>query len=167
MKCNNCFLHKNSEKCQVFCDTRAKIAVKEKKSQWTFYNDKKKCVCLIRIDECVITGSETKKCDYLFLVCGDTEKIAFFVELKGSNLEHACEQIYSTIKKLKEHLGPFCLYARIAVTRFPNVLSGNAINNRKKEIIRLLKKPIIRLLKKPECNKEPFIYQNSNTSEKV
>ncbi|NJO18617.1 MAG: hypothetical protein HC877_23690 [Thioploca sp.] len=157
--CQNCFLHETSGQCQQYCDTRFKVVIKEPKSTtWTFENNYGKCVCLIRIDGCMISRSETRKCDYLFLVCDEHEKSAFFIELKGKNLEEAFKQILSTVEKLKGYLTGFCLYARIAITRVPNILSAGA---QKRE------KDIAKLLQREGCSRKKLDYQKSNTSESM
>jgi hypothetical protein len=164
MSCKNCFLHQKSGQCQEFCDTRNEVIIKDKGNPkyWTFKNLKDKCVCLIRIDDCVISGS-TPRCDYLFLVCDETEKSAFFIELKGKDLEKALKQILSTINNLKGSLTGFCLYARIAVTK-ANVTVGGLTRQYSdaKHIEKSLKSH-----NHKKCNKQNLVHGNSSTSEKI
>lgn len=118
VKCNNCFIHPKSSECQEFCDTRRIIVIRDRRStQWTFENPMGKCVCQIKIDGCIVADQDVKKCDYLFLVCDETGKSAFFVELKGADLNQAMAQILSTVQQLKNELRDFCLYARVALTK--------------------------------------------------
>ena len=166
MTCENCFLHQKIKECQEFCDTRRTIPVEDKKGsnkKWTFSNPKNKCVCLIKIDGCVITDSisNSKRCDHLFLVCDETEKSAFFVELKGSDLGGALKQFSKTIPFLQEYLTGFCLYARIALSKVRTQEFGNSNTKKTKEKIESL-------LQQKGCNsRKPLVYSNSSTSETI
>lgn len=144
--CENCILSlKQYEDCLEFCDTRSIGVVKDRGnnvSQWIFDNTQaKKCMCLLRVDDCVIKDKQILKCDYLMLVCDKNEKSAFFIELKGSDFGRALEQCTETMKKLQRYLGGFCLYARIAMRKVPNIknLSADTKKNQTK-LISLLKK---------------------------
>lgn len=58
----------------------------------------------IRIDSCVINLNDVEKCDYLFVrdyKCGDNKTEFYFVELKGSNIEKAFNQIIEAIIHIK------------------------------------------------------------------
>jgi len=56
-----------------------------------------------------------KKCDFLLLNC--EKKQSYFIELKGSDLIRAIEQIDSSINVLKSKLSGFSFSARIVLTR--------------------------------------------------
>ena len=51
-----------------------------------------KHVDVSHVDNCIIT-SNNKRCDYM-IYCKESTK---FIELKGIDIEHACDQIYDTI----------------------------------------------------------------------
>lgn len=58
--------------------------------------------CCIHVDECLIKGTNSQKCDYWFRQC--REKLAikdYFVELKGSDVTHGFDQIVETIKQVR------------------------------------------------------------------
>jgi len=160
MACENCLKHPKAQKCQKFCDTREIIVISDKKStQWTFRNPMKKCVCLIQIDGCMIENQEVKKCDSLFLVCGQkNEKSAFLVELKGKKLEHALEQLVSTLQQLKDNLTGFNIYARVATTRVPKVLLPKAEK---------VEKQLYRLLGQSATGRKKLIYQATDPNEEI
>lgn len=74
------------DKCKN--QTKAKrIPLKEKGICLHFINDSCRDVIKIRVDGCAIT--EGMRCDYLVL-CNKHE---YFVELKGSDIGHAVDQI--------------------------------------------------------------------------
>jgi hypothetical protein len=59
---------------------------------------------------------EGKKCDFLLLNC--EKRKAYFIELKGSNLHRAIDQINQTIDLLQSSIkDDFAIYARIVLTR--------------------------------------------------
>jgi len=66
------------------------------------------------------------KCDFLLLNC--EKKQAYFIELKGSDIFHAIDQISRSIDLLKDHLKNFAVFARIVVTR---VNTTNLKNDRR------------------------------------
>ena len=115
--CNDFF---RKSECKEFCDTRKTIVVKDSgnKQEYRVTNDNGKEICKIKVDGCLI--KEGERCDYLILYCED--KSAFFVELKGHDLQKALSQIDSSINKLKDEipeLQEFKIYARIVLNRNP------------------------------------------------
>ena len=115
--CNDFF---RKSECKEFCDTRKTIVVKESgnKQEYRVTNDTGKEICKIKVDGCLI--KDVERCDYLILSCED--KSAFFVELKGHDLQKALSQIDSSINKLKDEipeLQEFKIYARIVLNRNP------------------------------------------------
>ncbi|NET72818.1 MAG: hypothetical protein F6K62_18370 [Sphaerospermopsis sp. SIO1G2] len=107
---------KNSD-CKEFCDQREKIVVKDagNKQEYRVINKQHQEICKIRVDGCLI--KEGERCDYLILSCED--KSAFFLELKGHDLQKALQQINSSIDKLGTEVKEFKLYARIVLNRNP------------------------------------------------
>lgn len=98
------------------CSSNPIITAAEKKSKYTLNNPQRWEVCKISVDGCVIDSNLEYKCDYLFLSCQDTSK-AFFVELKGSDLIHAIDQVDKSIDRLLVNLGGYAINARIVLTR--------------------------------------------------
>jgi hypothetical protein len=160
--CDNCFFHQKSAACTEYCDTRPEILLKDPKGgkkTWRFINNLNRCVCVVKIDDCVI--SSENKCDYLVLLCDDTGKAAFFVELKGRNFEHSCTQIAETIPKLKQYLPDFCIYARIS-TNNPPPSSPNRLTTSQKKAIHKIQAALAQETNK-SCTRKKFNYQNSST----
>jgi len=68
------------------------------------------------------------KCDYLVL--NDDKRAVYFIELKGTDINHAIEQIEKTSEKLKKYLNNYVINMRI-------IYSGQVPNSK---IIDLRKK---------------------------
>lgn len=57
----------------------------------------KLAICKLEIDGKIIVSKETRKCDYGVLVNNASDNYCILIELKGSHIEDAFEQIYSTL----------------------------------------------------------------------
>ena len=69
-----------------------KIVCKENKSKFIGINEQRKLIFKIKVDDMKFKGY---KCDWLLI---NTEmNNAFFIELKGSDIEHGIEQIENSI----------------------------------------------------------------------
>jgi hypothetical protein len=133
--CNDFF---RKSECKEFCDTRKTIVVRDSgnKQEYRVTNDNGKEICKIKVDGCLI--KEGERCDYLILSCED--KSAFFVELKGHDLQKALSQIDSSINKLKDEipeLQEFKIYARIVLNRTPHLDLNTSVRI---DLMRRLKK---------------------------
>ncbi|HPI19201.1 MAG TPA: hypothetical protein PKY56_02425 [Candidatus Kapabacteria bacterium] len=69
-----------------------KIVLEEKRSKITFINNLKRDVHRIKIDDCII--KEGMRCDYLLI---DNADIYYWVELKGTDIKHAIEQLKASM----------------------------------------------------------------------
>ena len=79
------------------CTTKTKnklIVFQENRSKLTISNKKQEEVEKINVDGREITTGI--RCDYLLL----TDAFEYFIELKGQDLDHAIEQLKTTISKL-------------------------------------------------------------------
>lgn len=65
------------------------------KCKISFLNPKRREVQKIRVDNCLIKLG--KRCDYLLVDHNNTE---YYIELKGKDIDYACEQISETIIKI-------------------------------------------------------------------
>ncbi|WP_025948758.1 hypothetical protein [Geobacillus thermocatenulatus] len=101
------------EHCLQYCDHRRLAVVEENGRGVRFVNKQQKHVALYRVDDCLLM--EGKRCDFLFLVLEESR--AFFVELKGSDLEEAVRQIMRTVEQLGKKLSGYRLEGRIIMTR--------------------------------------------------
>lgn len=68
-------------------------------SKYIGNNPRQKQISEIEVDGCVIKDPNKRKCDYLILDFED--KLSYFIELKGSNLNDAYQQITDTIQEFK------------------------------------------------------------------
>ena len=106
---------------------------KEKGREYRFQNKSRKQVCQIKIDGCYITSQE-KKCDFLYIV-GECEDW-YFIELKGSHLLKAVEQITQTLDYFNSYVMGR-VFARIVVTKVshPKSIENDArIRNLRKRL---------------------------------
>lgn len=102
--------------CEDFRDVRSTPSVSEKGKTFQLDNRKSKIeIAGIKIDGCVFTKEDGKKCDYLFEV--EDKKKLFFVELKGSDVIQAIEQIKNTITKMKVHYNDWSYAGRVVLGR--------------------------------------------------
>jgi len=77
-------------------ETKAQyIVLEEKGKKMTFNNFKRRKIRKIEVDGCAITKGI--RCDWLVINEADYEH---FVELKGTDIVHACEQLKSSITQL-------------------------------------------------------------------
>jgi DNA-binding protein YbaB len=83
-----------SKKCEKII-TDVEINLSENRSNITFINKNKEDIRKVTVDGCAIT--QGIRCDWLLIRPDDKE---FFVELKGSDLKHAYEQIERSIKQI-------------------------------------------------------------------
>ncbi|MEO8416201.1 MAG: hypothetical protein ABI472_21245 [Ginsengibacter sp.] len=103
---------------------------------------------IISIDNCVFQNSVLRRCDFLFLVSKTHENVilqsslqAFYVELKGVNIQYACEQLYNAIRDTKREIVNYSIEARvISIKGFqPNIANNEYFRKVKK----LIKKEIV------------------------
>jgi hypothetical protein len=99
-------------------------------TEYRYINQISNHLAKYRVDGGLI--SDGKKCDFLLLNC--EKKQSFFIELKGSDINHAIDQIDRSIEALKNHLPNFAFFARIVVTRV------NTIDLKNTKFLRLEKK---------------------------
>ncbi len=113
--------------------------------KYTANNKKSKLIAKYTIDNNVI--KDGKRCD--FLVLNNTDKDAFFIEVKGSDIEYAIKQIEATEKELQlSTLGYNAFYRIVYKTGTHDVNSSKVMNwkkncgvknGRKRAIVKRLK----------------------------
>lgn len=91
---------------------------REHNMKYELKNEDRLCIKKLHIDNCLITGSNSTRCDYVVFVC--SSKSCCLVELKGSNIDHACDQILNTTILINNILNK-CnkIYARVVASRMP------------------------------------------------
>lgn len=105
------------ENCFEFAEQKIKIVTctdRKSSTKYIYENDSLDTLSKYRVDGCII-NDEDSKCDYLLLNC--TKKISYFVELKGSDLIKAVEQINRSIDILHKDFIEYSVEARIVLTR--------------------------------------------------
>jgi hypothetical protein len=98
-------------------DLRKIIQFEENKMVYIANNVEGKRVLMYDVDG-YLFQSEIKKCDKAFLL--PDIKHAYLIELKGSDLKKAAEQIYASLEVLKSCLSDCCtIHGRIVCSRVP------------------------------------------------
>lgn len=77
------------------------VSRKEFGKSFSVKNGSRKRIKVCRVDGCLITGSATRKCDYLFILDEENVQKFILVELKGSDHIHAIDQIVEAAEQLK------------------------------------------------------------------
>ena len=97
-------------------DERNIVPFKDKghSTEYRYINQSSDHLAKYIVDGGLITDNGAK-CDYLLLNC--EKKQSYFIELKGSDIIRALEQIDRSIDLLKNDLSDFSFFARIVVTR--------------------------------------------------
>ncbi|MEM8720817.1 MAG: hypothetical protein AAGE84_16230 [Cyanobacteria bacterium P01_G01_bin.39] len=112
-----------------------KIVIKDpgsgnNRSKFRLENSKKLKISIIQVDDCVI--KQGLRCDYLVVV-PDKNKSSkgqeIYIELKGSDVKHAVEQLSTTIQKLTKDMSASKL-CFVASTKCP--INSTQIQNIKK-----------------------------------
>ena len=86
----------NHEACLDFNDKRSKAVFKDRGSglsKFNAINQSSKTIKGLRVDDCLI--KDGLKCDYLLII--EAEEKLYFIELKGSDLVKAVDQINTKI----------------------------------------------------------------------
>jgi len=84
------------------CFSNSTVA-EENKRKFVIHKPSNLLVCKVQVDGCLITTQLIRKCDYLFEVATDPKEY-LLVELKGSDLDGAVEQLISTYEQLAPKL---------------------------------------------------------------
>lgn len=78
------------------------MVAKEKGKEFRINNKSQKTICRVHIDGCLIHDNRGKRCDYFFKIC--ETKQCYLVELKGSDIDEAVQQIIHTFDLLNSKL---------------------------------------------------------------
>jgi len=119
--------------CLDFSDNRSIVVLKDKGSKsgskYRAENSNRKTLVCLRVDGCLMADMDEKKCDFLLLVCDrkdeKDERIAHFIELKGSDISTAIKQLSNSVKQLIPVLirnKYDTAFAKLAVSKTPKVV---------------------------------------------
>lgn len=97
-----------------------------KKTRFILQNPNRKLVDKYIVDDCLLKSKQKEeKCDYLFNIKND--KVAYFIECKGSDILKAVDQINSTLTILRNAFLEYTLKGRIVSTKVyaPDMRTNN------------------------------------------
>jgi hypothetical protein len=114
------------------------IVCKENASKYIYKYKSDEKFMKLQIDGGLISDQNTPKCDYLLLNYTRKNETShyhsIFIELKGSDVIHACEQISKTIEQIGNKLTGSILHARIVASKISNIQIQ--INKKKEELMK-------------------------------
>lgn len=98
-----------------YSHNESKISFSENKRTYTADNISKKQILGFHVDGGLIVSKQTRKCDYALVV---EEDLCYLIELKGQDIEKACDQLSTTIEYFSENYKMQKFVGRIVVSRF-------------------------------------------------
>jgi len=107
------------------------ISVSENRRKFIILNNSKFLVNEVKVDGCYILNGA--KCDFLFEVINSKLEEVFYVELKGSDISHAVEQLEATILKCLSIHKDISRKCFIVASKFPK--SGTSSQVMKKKFL--------------------------------
>ncbi|MEQ8998240.1 MAG: hypothetical protein RID53_17230 [Coleofasciculus sp. B1-GNL1-01] len=99
---------------------------RNKRSKFRLHNPNRATIKVVQVDDCVI--KDGIRCDYLLILPNEQE---VYIELKGSNVQHAVEQIERAIEVLSCNCKSLIKLCFISSTRCP--INSTEIQNLKKK----------------------------------
>lgn len=112
-------------------------AAHEGGKRFVFVHAGDKSICRVKVDGCLITGSE-KRCDYLFKVC-EAERY-YLVEFKGVRIEDGVEQIVNTYTIINKKI-------RTAPKHYSGIIVSSSVPSATQQRFRKLQEDCYRKLK--------------------
>lgn len=109
----------------VSCENGKKHTVDNRKSKY--------CIYQYKIDGDIVTSQKVSKCDYIVEIDKNNEAFAFIIELKGSDVSHAIDQIKSTLCMFKEKLRGYKIYPRIVCSSRVHSINSSKVRKFKEE----------------------------------
>lgn len=134
----------------IICERRdSQIVLKEKKSKITLLNPEKKLYHEVKVDGDLYAITETteKKCDYLEI--GKETSDAFFIELKGVDVDTAYEQLLASAKNI--NVGN--VSKKVAIVVSPHIPKENV---KLQKFLKLCKKQGVELVRKKSGEEYPL-----------
>lgn len=96
--------------------TQSNLKFEENKSKIVFINSSREKVACIQVDGCAIQSGV--RCDNMLIVPSGIE---YYIELKGGDVNHAIEQLETTIKLLSKDALSLQKFAFIVATKYPAI----------------------------------------------
>lgn len=98
----------------------------ENKCKHIGYNVNRHSIRHYLVDKGIIPQNDPEeRCDYLLL--NDTDKRAYYIELKGSDLEKAIQQIDNTIRLLHSEISSYTVFPRIVYYSGTHDIHGSKV----------------------------------------
>ncbi len=133
---NDGFTCENKGRCIVYNDFRKNAVCEEKKKRYNIVNDKNCRIALFHVDGGMIYGEANEhKCDFMYIIYDSDNPTAVFVELKGSDISHAVQQLKETISRYGTGLKRR-ICARIVCSSVPRLHNDPIVKNLKKELMK-------------------------------
>jgi hypothetical protein len=107
------------------------IVVEENRRKFTIRNPQRERIKKVRVDGCLI-DDERQRCDYLFEV-GQICNCVIYLELKGSDIDHAFNQLVATIGYLVNRHQQLKKICHIVASRVPR--AGPKVQNLKVQMV--------------------------------
>lgn len=134
----------NSDKSK--CEPKASIVVsKENKNSHIINNKSKHSIYQYHIDGDIIQSSKGKRCDYIVEVIknDNSQPLAFIIELKGSDVDEAVDQIEATIDRYKGQLKDYDVRPRIILHKArTQEINGSKLRNLSRKYPYTIKKSL-------------------------
>lgn len=125
--------------CLISFDDRKNISISENRKKYLLHNDLSNYIAVFHVDGAMVQDNDKIKCDNLLI--DTTGMKAIFVELKGTDLAHALQQINQTIDMMRDDFPNCTKYARIVTSNRTNVPNIRA----NPEYIKLYKKADVKV----------------------
>jgi|SRR5665213_3891123 len=123
----------DGRECSTF-RRHKRIALSGKKTTTLYFlNATERLVEQIEVDGCAITAG--KRCDWLIRLNDDVSKEEIYVELKGSKVYDAVEQLQATMRQLSANRTQFSKRCLVVIARSP--MTGTDVQKYKVQFQRL------------------------------
>ncbi len=133
---NGSFACTNKGNCVVYRDCRSNATCAEKGKRYNLINDGGYTISLFHVDGGMISGvQDVQKCDFLYVVFDSECPTAIFVELKGTDIRHAIQQIKETIDRYGTALQRR-ICARIVCSTVPRLYNDPSVSKLRKELMK-------------------------------
>lgn len=134
------------------------IVVEENGRKFTIRNQEKKSVKQVKVDGCLI-DDKRRRCDYLFEI-GRFCHCVIYLELKGSDIDHAFKQLVLTMKYLSNRHRNLTKICHIVASRVPR--AGPKIQNLKLQMVKKHKALLFVDTQEASVNIERHPYHNTS-----
>ncbi len=119
----------DGRECSALITDRKIVLDGRKTTKLYFLNPQQREVEKIEVDGCAITDGA--RCDWMLLLDDNTSREEIYVELKGSKVWRASEQLQATIKRLSKNQLKFSRRCFIVTSRNP--MTGTDIQGLQKK----------------------------------